>query len=268
MSKSINDVLTFGDREDYNGSPNWWRIHETELGFHEIHTSRRIISVNPRQLEDIQTGRAIAVRHSGQYLRLKPNGLFTILTFLGAITCGIAGRHATIPAEPELIVPEIVQRDLFGNEKVIRAERFPTELPDPKLPFDPETYLLSKEYAWELAHAAARENADPFTAMVPLPDGGEVPLNECHVYSEMSLRSIVDHAATMVAFAKHEMIMDAENVYDLVLDALRSGNDPLQVTMPTRFNMDKLITDFTIDGPETLDELMAEAQAQYDEETA
>ena len=32
--------------------------------------------------------------------------------------------------------------------------------------------------------------------------------------------------------------------------------------------MDKLITDFTIDGPQTLTEIMAEAQAQYDEETA
>ena len=190
------------------------------------------------------------------------------MNFPGALTCGIAGIHATIPAEPELIVPAIVQRDLFGNETIVRAEYIPTELPDPKLPFDPETYLLSKEYAWDLAHAAARERIDPFTAMVPLPDGGEVPLNECHVYSELSLKSIVDHAKQLVAFAKHEMIMDAENVYDLVLDALRTGNDPLQVTMPTRFNMDKLITDFTIDSPQTLDDIMAEAQAQYDEETA
>ena len=79
------------------------------------------------------------------------------MNFIGAIASGIAGIHATIPAQPELITPEIVQRDLFGNETVVQAEHLPMTLPEPELPFDAETYLLSKQYACDLAAAALRE---------------------------------------------------------------------------------------------------------------
>ena len=268
MSKSINDLRTVGDAEDYSLSPNWWRIHETEDGAKEVHTARRIISINARQVEDITTGRAIAVKHQGEYLRLNPTGQFTRMDFIGAIAIGIAGIHATIPAQPELITPEIVQRDLFGNETVVQPEHLPMTLPEPELPFDAETYLLSKQYACDLAAAALREGDDAFTTKVPLPSGGSVPLNECHVYSEMTLHKIVESAAAVVNWENYTLTMDADCAYDIALDALRNGKDPLQATMPTDFAEESLITDFEITGELTLELLIAEARAAYVEETA
>ena len=105
--------------------------------------------------------------------------------------------------------------------------------------------------------------------MVPLPSGGSVPLNECHVYSEMTLHKIVESAAAVVNWENYTLTMERgmRLRHRARRPAQREGS-------PASDHADRLrqrIADHGLrdrNGELTLELLIAEARAAYAEETA